>query len=139
MLLTQLTHPTILNALARLGHGSQVLIADGNFPFVSHSNPSAEHVFLNLRPGLVSVTDVLEALITAIPVEAAHVMRPNDGSEPGIFAEFRQLLPALQLQPVERFAFYGMARGIDVGLVIATGESRIYANILLTIGVRPAK
>jgi L-fucose mutarotase/ribose pyranase (RbsD/FucU family) len=32
-----------------------------------------------------------------------------------------------------------MARGIGVGLVIATGESRIYANILLTIGVRPAK
>jgi L-fucose mutarotase len=66
-------------------------------------------------------------------------MRPNDGSEPGIFTEFRKLLPALQLQPVERFAFYGMARGIDVGLVIATGEARVYANILLTIGVRPEK
>jgi L-fucose mutarotase len=122
-----------------MGHGSQVLIADGNFPFVTHSNPSAEHVFLNLRPGLVTVTDVLEALITAIPVEAAHVMRPNDGTEPGIYTEFRKLLPALQLQPVERFAFYGMARGADVGLVIATGESRLWANILLTIGVRPER
>jgi L-fucose mutarotase len=135
MLLTKLTHPAILNALARMGHGSQVLIADGNFPFITHSNPAAEHVFLNLKPGLVTVTDVLEVLITAIPVEAAHVMRPNDGSEPTIYNEFRHLLPALQLQPVERFAFYGMARGSDVGLVIATGESRIWANILLTIGV----
>jgi L-fucose mutarotase len=135
MLLTKLTHPTILNALARMGHGSQVLIADGNFPFTTHSNPAAEHVFLNLRPGLVTVTDVLDALISAIPVEAAHVMQPNDGSEPPIFTEFRHLLPVLQLQPVERFDFYSMARGLDVGLVIATGEARIYANILLTIGV----
>jgi L-fucose mutarotase len=135
MLLTKLTHPTILNALAQMGHGSQVLIADGNFPFITHSNSAAEHVFLNLKPGLVTVTDVLEALITAIPVEAAHVMQPTDGSEPAIFNEFRHLLPALQLQPVERFAFYSMARSSDVGLVIATGESRIWANILLTIGV----
>ncbi len=135
MLLTKLTHPTILNTLARMGHGSQVLIADGNFPSITHSNPTAEHVFLNLKPGLVTVIDVLEALITAIPVEAAHVMQPNDGSDPAIFNEFRHMLPALQLQPVERFAFYGMARGHDVGLVIATGESRIWANILLTIGV----
>lgn len=137
MLRTKLTHPTILHTLGRLGHGSQVLIADGNYPFTTHSNPRAEHVFLNLRPGLVTATDVLEALVTAIPIEAAQVMRPNDGSEPAIFGEFRNLLPALQLQPVERFAFYEKARGIDVGLVIATGEARIYANILLTIGVVP--
>jgi L-fucose mutarotase len=136
MLLTKLTHPTILNALGQMGHGSQVLIADGNFPFITHSNPAAEHVFLNLKPGLVNATDVLDALITAIPVEAAHVMQPDDGSEPAIFTEFRQMLPNLQLQPVERFAFYDMAHGHKVGLVIATGEARIYANLLLTIGVR---
>jgi L-fucose mutarotase len=135
MLRTKLIHPTILNTLGCLGHGSQVLIADGNFPFTTHSNPRAEHVFLNLRPGLATVTDVLEPLVTVIPVEAAHVMHPNDGSEPSIFAEFRNLLPNLALQPVERFAFYEMARGADVGLVVATGETRIYANILLTIGV----
>ncbi|HEX3051557.1 MAG TPA: RbsD/FucU family protein [Aggregatilineaceae bacterium] len=135
MLLTKLTHPTILNTLARMGHGSQVLIADGNFPFITHSNPAAEHVFLNLRPGFVTVTDVLESLVTAIPIEAVQVMQPGDGSEPAIYSEFRQMLPALQLQPVERFAFYDMARSNDIGLVIATGEARIYANILLTIGV----
>jgi len=39
------------------------------------------------------------------------------------------------LQRVERFAFYDLGRRSEVGLVIATGEARIYANIMLTIGV----
>ena len=135
MLRTPLTHPTILSALGSMGHGSMVLIADGNFPFATHTNPAAAHVFLNLRRGLVSATDVLESLVTAIPIESAQVMQPNDGSEPGIFAEFRALMPDLRLQPVERFAFYDLARRSEVGLVIATGEARIYANIMLTVGV----
>lgn len=135
MLRTTLLHPEILSVLGRLGHGSKVLIADGNYPFTTGSNSAAAHVFLNLRPGLVNVTDVLETLITAIPVEAAHVMQPHDGSTPPIFSEFAALLPTLELERVERFAFYDLARTNDVGLVIATGEARVYANILLTIGV----
>jgi L-fucose mutarotase len=135
MLRTKLIHPDILSALGRLGHGSKVLIADGNFPFATGSNPMAAHVFLNLRPGLVTVTDVLEILVTAIPVEAAHVMEPHDGATPDIYSEFICLLPSLELIRVERFAFYELARSSDVGLVIATGEARIYANIMLTIGV----
>lgn len=135
MLRTTLLQPEILAALGRLGHGSKILIADGNFPFTTGSNPAATHVFLNLRPGLVTVTEVLETLITAIPVEEVHVMQPNDGSTPDIFNEFTALLPDLELQRVERFAFYDLARTQDVGLVIATGESRVYANIMLTIGV----
>ena len=135
MLKFGLTHPEILEALGSMGHGSQVLIADGNFPFDTHTNPDAAHVYLNLRPGLVSATDVLAALVTAIPVEAAHVMQPADGSTPGIFAEFSALLPGQELQRLERFAFYEAAQQPEVGLVVATGEARIYANILLTIGV----
>ncbi len=135
MLKTNLTHPGILAALGSMGHGSKVLIADGNYPFSTNSNPSAAHVYLNLRPGLVSATDALEAVVSAIPVEAAHVMQPNDGSTPDIFGEFNALLPGQELQRVERFAFYELARQSDVGLVIATGEQRIYANIMLTIGV----
>jgi L-fucose mutarotase len=73
----------------------------------------------------------------ATPIEAAHVMVPDDGSEPAIFAEFRELLPGLPLQALGRFAFYDAARGPDLALAIATGERRIYANILLTIGVVP--
>ena len=88
-------------------------------------------------PGLLTATDVLKGLVTAIPIEAAHVMTPADGSDQAIFSEFRQLLPGLDLQKMGRFEFYDMARGSDVSLVIATGEQRIYANILLTIGVVP--
>ncbi|MDP9315151.1 MAG: RbsD/FucU family protein, partial [Chloroflexota bacterium] len=71
----------------------------------------------------------------AIPIEAAHVMRPDTGDEPSIFADFRQLMPGIELQPLQRFAFYDAARSPDLVLAIATGERRTYANILVTIGV----
>ena len=136
MLRTTLLHPVILHALASAGHGSMILIADGNYPLATGAHPAAERVYLNLSPGVVGVTAVLEAILTAIPVEAAQVMRPAEGREPDIFADFRQLLPSLTLQGLERFAFYEQARGRDVALAVATGEQRLYANILLTIGVR---
>ncbi len=140
MLKTRLLHPDILRSLASAGHGSKVLIADGNYPFTTGSNPSADIVFLNLAPGLLTVTDVLKVLVDAIPIEAAQVMMPADGPEPPIFSEFRQLLgDAIALQPLGRFEFYDAAQDSDLALVIATGEQRIYANILLTIGVVPPK
>lgn len=135
MLKHQLIHPDILHTLGAAGHGSRVLIADGNYPFTTGSHPNAQRVFLNLMPGVVNAVQVLDALVTAIPVEAAHVMQPADGSEPDIFAEFRQRLPDLELQLLDRFAFYDAAKTSDTALVIATAEQRIYANLLLTIGV----
>lgn len=137
MLRSQLLHPTILQALAGAGHGSTILIADGNYPLSTNTNPQATRVYLNLRPGLVSVTDILATILTAIPIEAAHVMQTADGSEPEIYAEFRQLLPTLSLTPVERFAFYERARQHDLALAVLSGDQRLYANILLTIGVIP--
>lgn len=140
MLRYSLIHPEILATLGTAGHGSKVLIADGNYPFTTGSNPAAKRVYLNLTPGIPKVTDVLAALVTAIPIEAAEVMVPDSGPEPPIFAEFRQLLPKeIALKPLGRFGFYDAAKGSDVALVIATAEQRIYANILLTIGVvKPA-
>jgi L-fucose mutarotase len=135
MLTTRLLHPGILQALGEAGHGAQVLIADGNYPLRTRSNPAARRVYLNLAPGLVTVTDVLGALVDTIPVEAAHVMGPDTPDEPSIFAEFRALLPGTELQRLGRFPFYDLARGPDLALAIATGEERIYANLLLTIGV----
>ena len=138
MLCSTLTHPEILSSLARAGHGSRVLIADGNYPFSTGANPAGDRVFLNLTPGIPLATDVLRALLTAIPVEAAHVMVPPEGPEPPISAEFRDLLGNnAPLQPLGRFEFYEAARGQDTALVIATGEQRVYANVLLTIGVVP--
>ncbi len=138
MLNHKLTHPQILAALGKAGHGSQVLIADGNYPFSTGANPDAEHVYLNLTRGFAPVDEVLAVLVDAIPIEAAQVMLPADGVEPPIFGAFRRILgESIRLEPLGRMSFYGAARGSDVALVIATGEQRIYANILLTIGVVP--
>ena len=137
MLKSKLIHPTILETLGGSGHGGKVLIADGNYPVSTRAHPAARRVYLNLMPGKLTVTEVLEALLTAIPVEAVDVMMTDTGIEPEIYAEFRRLLPGLTLQKHERFAFYDLARDPDTCLVIATGEQRLYANILLTIGVVP--
>lgn len=136
MLKGKLLHPEILGALGTAGHGSKILIADGNYPFGTRSSPAAKRVYLNLAPGLVTVTDVLHVLVEAIPIEAVEVMMPEAGEEPSIFKDFRSILPnGLTLKKLGRFEFYDSARNPDTALVIATGEQRIYANILLTIGV----
>ncbi len=135
MIRGQLIHPEILKSLGSAGHGAGVLIADGNYPFTTRSNPRADHVYLNLSPGVLSATEVLRVLASAIPVESALVMMPPAPPEPPIFAEFRALLPGVTLDKTGRFEFYDAAGKPDVALVIATGEQRIYANILLTIGV----
>ena len=144
MLKTRLLHPEILDALGRAGHGSKVLIADGNYPFSTTLGPNARLVSLNLAPGLLGATSVLEVLLSAIPVEGAAVMQFSRSgpyalpSDPPIWAEFRRLLRAHEcsadLQVLERFAFYEAARSPEVALTIATGEEAIYANVLLTIG-----
>src|SRR5919202_5042136 len=111
MLKFQLLHPEILAALGAAGHGSEVLIADGNYPFSTRANPNARRVYLNLAPGLVNATEVLRVLVGAIPIEAAEVMVPESGEEPEIFQEFRVLLPReLQMKALGRFEFYEAAR-----------------------------
>jgi L-fucose mutarotase len=134
VLKSKLLHPGILAALASAGHGSRVLVADANYPFVTGASGEVPRVYLNLAPDLLRVTDVLGVLVTAIAVEAAHVMVPEAGPEPAIFADFRALLPGLELVRLARRDFYAEARGPDLALLIATGERRLYANILLTLG-----
>jgi L-fucose mutarotase len=140
VLRTRLIHPEILAALAAAGHGSQVLISDGNFPHATATPPTARRVYLNLSPGRVTATEVLEAIAATAPLEAAAVMRPDDADAPPMLEEFRALLPqGTPVEVVERFAFYDLARGRDVALVVATGDQRLYANVLLTLGyVDPA-
>jgi L-fucose mutarotase len=133
----KLLHPELIAALAEAGHGAHVLIADGNYPFAVKINPSARRVYLNLAPDLLKVTDVLSVLVDAVPIEAARVMVPEHGDEPPIFREFRERLPGVELQKLGRWEFYDAARSQDVTLLIATGERRIFANLLLTLGVVP--
>ena len=134
MLKGRLIHPELLRALGSAGHGAKVLLADGNYPVGTKAPAAAARVYLNLAPGLLSVTDVLGVLVHAIPIEAAEVMIPADGPEPPTFAEFRGLLE-VELRALGRHEFYDAACSPDVAVVVATGESRIYANLLLTVGV----
>ena len=123
-------------ALGAAGHGARVLIADGNFPCSTETPPTARKVFLNLRPGMVSVTDVLEPLVQTIPIESALLMERADGTAVALHDTIRQLLPstaAVTTKP--RHDFYAEARAGSTTLVIATGEQRRFANVLLTIGV----
>jgi L-fucose mutarotase len=135
MLRTRLIHPEILAALAAAGHGSQVLVSDGNFPHATATPPGARRVYLNLSPGRVTVTEVLEAVAPTVPLEAAAVMRPHDADAPAVLEEYRALLPpGTPVEVVDRLAFYELARRPDVTLAVATGDQRLYANLLLTIG-----
>lgn len=140
MLRFPLIHPPLLAALGAAGHGGRVLIADANYSHATNVSPAAALVHLNLRPGLVTVDQVLEPVLAAIPVEAVTVMRPDDGSTPAVFARYRQLLgPDLPLQSLGRLQFYAACRQSGLAVCVATGDDRLYANILLTIGyIRPA-
>jgi L-fucose mutarotase len=136
MLKSKLLHPEILRVLGSSGHFSQVLIADGNYPFASRSGPNATTVYLNLMPGIPKVTDVLEALLAMIPVQEAAVMQTPNGETPPIHEEFVRMLPReLEIKRLERYAFYDAACSPLTSLVIATAETRRFANLLLTIGV----
>ena len=135
MLRYPMIHPPLLGALARAGHGSVVLLADGNYPYATAVGPAAETIWLNLRPGQIPVDDVLETLLGGVPVEAARVMATDTGEEPEVYSRFRELLPTITLQPLGRADFYATARGPELAVAVATGEQRLYANILLTLGV----
>lgn len=135
MLQQRLIHPEILGALAAAGHGAKILIADANYPASTVLGDNAELVYLNLAPGKPTVTEVLDILLTAIRVEEAGVMDPESDREPRVFQEFRSLMPDLPLTRYSRFEFYEDASGPDTCLQIVTGDQRLYANVLLTIGV----
>jgi L-fucose mutarotase len=137
MLSYELTHPEILGALARAGHGSQVLISDGHFPHSTGAHPAAARVWLNLAPGVLSATEILRAVRGAITIEAARVMAPAVPEDLPAHADFRGLLPAaVQLEALGRWDFYDACKQDTVALVIASGDVRPFANILLTLGVR---
>ena len=137
MLKQRLIHPEILEALGAAGHGARILLTDANYPASTRLGDNAALVYLNLAPGKPSVTEVLDVILSAVPIEDAIVMEPDEGPEPPIFAEFQALLPGLPLARSSRYEFYEEASGDDVCLQVVTGEQRLYANILLGIGVVP--
>lgn len=136
MLKTKILHPEILSVLGSNGHGAKVLIADSNFPFSTSCPVSAKKVFLNFAPGMLKVTEVLNVLKDCISIESAIVMLPVDNSVQQIHIEFEKILGSeISLKKIKRFEFYEEVKSNDTCLVIATGESKRFANILLVIGV----
>ena len=146
MLKHQLIHPKINEVLGRAGHGSKVLIADGNYPASSALGSRAELVSLNLSPGIPTCSQVLAALVTAVPIEAVDLMMYQTTGpyalteEPPVWEEFRQVFRDSNLEvdfgTIERFAFYEAAGQPDQVLTIQTADQQKFANILVTIGVR---
>jgi L-fucose mutarotase len=135
VLRTPLIHPPLLAALGAAGHSGRVLIADANYSCSTNVNPRATLIHLNLRPGLVTVAQVLEPVIATIPIEAVTVMQPDDGSTPEVFGRYQEMLGAeLPLRTLGRFDFYASCREPDVAVCVATGDDTLYSNVLLTIG-----
>lgn len=132
MLTTKCINPEVMAALAMCGHGSKVLLTDGNYP-VAQKTGDSKKIYLSIMPGLPTVTQVLEAIHSVVEIEKAEVMSPEDGSEPEVFAEFRREL-GLELDKCGRYEFYDKASEPDVYVSIHTGEKRVFSNILLTIG-----
>jgi L-fucose mutarotase len=146
MLRHQLLHPEINYILGQSGHHGKVLIADGNYPASSTLGPNAKLVSLNLSPGIVTCTQVLKALLSAIPIEKAQTMMYETTgpyalpSDPPVWNEYRAAIKdaalALELEPIEKWDFYKAVATPDHVLTIQTADQQRFANLLLSIGVR---
>lgn len=146
MLTHRLIHPKINEVLGRAGHHAVILIADGNYPASTKKGPHAEVVCMNLMPGVVTCAQALEAVLSAVPIDAARTMMYTTddpyalNADPPVWDEYRAILKraglALELTPIEKWDFYKAVETPDHVLTIQTGEQQRYANILLSIGVR---
>lgn len=148
MLKHQLLHPKINEVLGRAGHHAKVLIADGNYPASTTLGPRAELVSLNLSPGVVTCTQVLEALVTALPIDVANTMGIPAGDpyalegDPPVWDEYRRVfrdagLP-VELEPIDKWDFYDAVASREHVLTIQTADQALWANLLLSVGVRKA-
>lgn len=130
--------PDLLHALAAMGHGDDLVIADANYPAESSGLPC-------IRLDGISATDVLEAVLTLLPLDGfvddpALVMQVvgDPSAVPEIVTEFQTIIDRTADNParigsLERFAFYERAR--NAYAVVQTGERRLYGNIILKKGV----
>lgn len=146
MLKHQLIHPEINAIIGAAGHHARILIADGNYPASSKIGPNAQLVHLNLMPGVLTCNQVLQAVLSAVPVEAVNTMMYETtgqyalSEDPPVWADYRKTMEAacvdLPLEPIEKWAFYDAVTTEDHVLTIQTADQQRFANVLLTIGVR---
>ena len=129
--------PELLKILMEMGHGDELVIGDGNFPAASVARRL-------VRLDGHGVPEVLDAVLRLFPLDtyvdapaAVMAVAPGDGGEPPIWGVYRETVARHEgdrkIEQVERFRFYDRAR--QAYAVVATGESAVYANIILKKGV----
>lgn len=130
--------PDLMYALMSMGHGDEIVIADGNFP----ADTNAQRL---IRADGLDVCTILKAVAQFFPLDTfaqdnaviMEVVDPN-APKPEIWNEFKEILSkaegkSVELTPIERFSFYDRAK--KAYCVVATSEKRIYANVILKKGV----
>lgn len=128
--------PELLKILMEMGHGDELVIGDGNFPAAS----VAQRL---VRADGHSVPEILDAILALMPldtyVEAPVALMDNgdESNRPEIWAKYEEIVTEREGKKnfalEERFAFYDRAK--KAYAVVATGETAIYANIILKKGV----
>ena len=133
--------PELLKVLAEMGHSDRLVISDGNFPSESMGKDA-----IVIRMDGHGVPEVLDAILQVFPLDTyvekpvnlLEVM-PGDTVETPIWDTYKEIIAkhdargAATVGNIERFAFYDEAK--KVYCIIATGESALYANIMLQKGV----
>lgn len=133
--------PELLKVLSEMGHGDRIVIADGNFPSESVGKNS-----IVIRCDGHGVPELLDAILQLFPLDT-YVEKPvnlmevvkGDNVETPIWNTYKDIIGkydprgAETVGNIERFAFYEAAK--TAYAVIATGESALYANIMLQKGV----
>ena len=129
--------PELLKILHEMGHGDEIVIGDGNFPAASNAKRL-------VRCDGHGVPELLDAVLQLFPLDTyvdSPVMlmqvTPGDDVDPVIWKEYKKIVDAHQdnvkFSEIERFAFYDRAK--EAYAIVATGESALYANIILKKGV----
>lgn len=139
--ISPLISPALLKALCEMGHGDELVIADGNFPSESMGRNAVV-----IRADGHGAAEILDAVMQLIPLDAyvekpAALMEVVPGDTcptPAIWGKYWKILEKYEpehcdVEMMERFAFYERAK--HAYLIIATGETVIYANVLLKKGV----
>ncbi|KQV20803.1 ribose ABC transporter [Rhizobium sp. Root1203] len=130
-------NPDLLRAIARMGHGDEIVIADANFPS-STMGPEM------IRADGVSATDMAEAILAHMPLdtfvpETAWRMEVvgDPQAVPDVCSEFQAIVSKragdFKIASLERFAFYERSR--KAAYIVATTEFRLYGNLILKKGV----
>ena len=130
--------PDLLKILMEMGHGDEIIIADGNFPAASHAQRL-------VRCDGLATPQLLDAILQLFPLDwfvkhpvALMAVIPGDNYTPDIWPAYQKIIHSHDAQfagfeMVERFAFYERARKAYV--VVATSESARYANLILKKGI----